>query len=243
MAETRTISLPVTGAPGPATADGALAATIGARRVAGVVRRAPDAAALARRRFAVTLLKRGLPLLAFAALAVVALWPQLAGIEERVRVSYRKPGVTTPTGAASVVEPRFQGADERGRPFVVSADTAIQEAGSEQVVLARPRGDITLEDGAWVMLQAEKGVFHRDRRQLDLAGDVSVFHDSGYEFQTEAAVVDLRAGSASGSLPVAAQGPAGTLDAVGFTLTDRGDVVVFNGPARMVLVPAERPAP
>jgi lipopolysaccharide export system protein LptC len=78
---------------------------------------------------------------------------------------------------------------------------------------------------------------------LDLTGDVTVFHDSGYEVRTDAAEVDLRAGSAQGDQPVSAQGPAGTLDAVGFTLMDRGDVVVFKGPARMVLVPTARPTP
>jgi lipopolysaccharide export system protein LptC len=209
-------------------------------------RRTPDAAALARRRFAVTLLKRALPLLAFAALALIALWPQITGLEEQVRVSYRKPSVNVPTGAASVVEPRFQGTDDRGRPYTLSADSATQEQGADAVALARPRGDVTLEDGAWVMLQSDAGTFHRGERRLDLSGNVALFHDSGYEMQTDAAEVDLREGTATGSEPVAAQGPAGTLDAVGFTLRERGDVVIFGGPARMVLVPAARgetPAP
>jgi lipopolysaccharide export system protein LptC len=206
-------------------------------------RRGPDAAALARRRFAVTLLKRALPLLAFAALALIALWPQIAGIEDQVRVSYRKPSVNVPTGAASVVEPRFQGTDDRGRPYTLSADTATQEQGADAVALTRPRGDVTLEDGAWVMLQSDAGTFHREQRRLDLAGNVALFHDSGYEMQTDAAEVDLREGTARGNEPVAAQGPAGTLDAVGFTLRERGDVVIFGGPARMVLVPGAKGAP
>jgi lipopolysaccharide export system protein LptC len=234
MADARPIGLPL--AEAEAGARGRLA-SLAARR------RALDPAALARRRLVVTIAKRALPLAAFAALALVVLWPQIAGMEEHVRVAYRKPSLTVPTGAASVVEPRFQGTDERGRPYTVSADTAIQEAGSDAVRLARPRGDVTLEQGAWVMLQAEAGLFHRDRRMLDLTGDVTVFHDSGYEVRTDAAEVDLRAGSAQGDQPVSAQGPAGTLDAVGFTLMDRGDVVVFKGPARMVLVPTARPTP
>ena len=39
--------------------------------------------------------------------------------------------------------------------------------------------------------------------------------------------------------PVAAQGPPGTLDGTGFRLEEKGAVVIFTGPARMVLVPAE----
>lgn len=234
MADPRPIGLPTVDA--ETGARGRLA-SLAARR------RALDPAALARRRLVVTIAKRLLPLAAFAALALVVLWPQIAGMEEQVRVAYRKPSITVPTGAASVVEPRFQGTDERGRPYTLSADTAVQDAGSESVRLAKPRGDVTLEAGAWVILQAEAGLFHRDTRMLDLTGDVAVFHDSGYEVRTDAAEVDLRAGTAKGDQPVSAQGPAGTLDAVGFSLIDRGDVVVFTGPARMVLVPTARPAP
>lgn len=222
------------------------AAEAGARgRLAGFAerRRRLDPAAIARRRLAVTLAKRALPLAAFAALALVVLWPQITGMEESLRVAYRKPSITTPTGAARVVEPRFQGTDERGRPYTLSADSALQEAGSDRIRLAQPRGDVTLEDGAWVMLQADAGVFHRDVRVLDLTGNVALFHDSGYEVRTDSAAVDLNAGSSHGDEPVSAQGPAGTLDAVGFSLTDRGDVIVFKGPARMVLVPEARPAP
>jgi lipopolysaccharide export system protein LptC len=234
MADPRPIGLPMVDAE---TGARSRLASLAARR------RALDPAALARRRLVVTIAKRLLPLAAFAALALVVLWPQIAGMEEQVRVAYRKPSITVPTGAASVVEPRFQGTDERGRPYTLSADTAVQDAGSESVRLAKPRGDVTLEAGAWVMLQAEAGLFHRDTRMLDLTGDVSVFHDSGYEVRTDAAEVDLRAGTAKGDQPVSAQGPAGTLDAVGFSLIDRGDVVVFTGPARMVLVPTARPSP
>jgi lipopolysaccharide export system protein LptC len=206
-------------------------------------REAPDPARLARRRRAVQVLKRALPLAAFAALAVVVLWPQIAGIEEGVRLAYRKPTLDVPAGAASVVDPRFQGTDERGRPYTVSADSALQPAGSETVELVRPRGDVTLEDGAWVMLEAKAGSFRRETRMLDLAGDVALFHDSGYEVRTDAAEVDLRAGTARGDRPLAAQGPAGTLDAVGFEIIDRGNVIVFGGPARLVIVPEQRSAP
>jgi len=210
----------------------------GRTRLAGARRGTPDAARIARRSRMVALLKRVLPLAALAALALVALWPQIAGMEESVRVAYRKPSLAVPGGAASVVEPRFQGTDERGRPYTVAAESALQPAGETAVALTRPRGEVTLEDGAWVLLEARAGSFDRASRRLTLTGDVTLFHDSGYEVRTESALVDLRAGTAHGRQPVAAQGPAGTLEASGFSITDRGDVLTFGGPARMLLVPA-----
>jgi lipopolysaccharide export system protein LptC len=234
MPETRAVPLPL-----PAAGRGARSRVgLGAAR-----REAPDPARIARRRRFVLILKRGLPLAAFAALAAVLLWPQITGIEEGVRVAYRKPSLDVPAGAASVVEPRFQGTDERGRPYTVSAESALQPPGSDTVALTRPRGDVTLEDGAWVLLEARTGLFRRETRMLDLEGEVALFHDSGYEVRTEAAEIDLRGGTARGDRPVAAQGPAGTLDAVGFEIIERGNVLVFGGPARLVLLPQEKGAP
>ncbi|WP_439576533.1 LPS export ABC transporter periplasmic protein LptC [Elioraea sp.] len=197
-----------------------------------------DPAALARRRVVVRVLKRALPAAALAALAMIVLWPEFSGMEERVRLAYRKPdsGIAD---SARLVAPRYVGRDERGRPYELAADTAEQPSGSETVALARPVGDITLEDGAWIMLRAATGWYQREQRLLDLAGEVALFHDAGYEIRTARARIDLAAGRAEGDDPVAAQGPPGTLDGTGFRLEDQGAVVIFTGPARMVLVPAE----
>ena len=205
-------------------------------------RETPDPARLARRRRAVQLAKRLLPLAAFAALALVALWPQIAGFEEGVRVAYRKPLLDVPAGAASVLEPRFRGTDERGRPYTLSAESAVQPPGSDVIDLAKPRGDIMLDHGAWVLLESASGSFRRASRLLTLTGDVALFHDSGFEVRTDAAEIDLGSGTARGDRPVSAQGPAGTLESLGFEIIDRGDVIVFGGPARLVLMPSARPA-
>jgi lipopolysaccharide export system protein LptC len=201
-------------------------------------RAAPDPAALARRRLAIAILKRVLPAAALAVLALIVLWPEISGLEDRVRFAYRKPDSTV-TDSARIVAPRYVGRDEKGRPYELAAETAEQPSGSTTVALTKPTGDITLEDGAWVTLQAERGTFQRETRLLDLAGEVALFHDAGYEIRTERARIDLDAGRAAGDAPVAAQGPPGTLDGTGFRIEGQGAVVVFTGPARMVLVPAE----
>jgi lipopolysaccharide export system protein LptC len=204
----------------------------------GASRAVLDPAALARRRVVVTVLKRALPAAALAVLALIALWPELSGVDDRVRLAYRLPDGSI-TDSARLLAPRFVGRDQRGRPYELAADTAEQPSGSQTVTLARPVGDITLEDGAWVALRAETGWYQRERALLDLAGEVTLFHDAGYEIRTSRARIDLAGGRAEGDDPVAAQGPPGTLDGAGFRLEERGAVVIFTGPARMVLVPAE----
>jgi lipopolysaccharide export system protein LptC len=204
----------------------------------GVRRAALDPSALARRRVVVAVLKHALPAAALAVLALIALWPELVGVDDRVRLAYRKPD-TAMTDSARLVAPRYVGRDERGRPYELAAETAEQPPGSPVVALTEPVGEVTLEDGAWVTLKAAQGWYQRGRELLDLAGEVTLLHDAGYAIRTARARLDLAAGRAEGDDPVAAQGPPGTLDGTGFRLEERGAVVIFTGPARMVLVPAE----
>ena len=91
------------------------------------------------------------------------------------------------------------------------------------------------EGAAWVLLESDTGRYDRARNRIDLAGQVTVWHDSGVNLVTEAAAIDLHANAAAGDRPVAAQGPFGTLTADGFRLTDRGQVVHFVGRSRLVL--------
>lgn len=198
------------------------------------IRRAPSSGQLARRRVLVRVIKWLLPALAVGLLALIVLWPELERGEERSRVAFRRT-VQPRTEALRVIAPRYQGVDALGRAYTVTADAAEQPGAAPVLDLVEPRADIALADGGWVFVQAARGHYDRPDSRLDLAGEVTLFHDNGSTLVTPAAVVRLDAGSASGDAPVAAQGPFGTLVAEGFRLTERGAVVVFTGRARTVL--------
>lgn len=197
-------------------------------------RHAPTLGQLARRRVLVRWAKRLLPALALGLLAVVVFWPEIEGNEDRSRVSFRRPAQPR-AEALRVVEPRYQGIDELNRPFTVTAN-AGQQVGAEEILdLDEPRADIVLTDGAWIYLRARTGRYDKPASHLDLAGEVTIFHDEGTMLRTEQAAVQIDAGTAEGDAPVAAQGPFGTLTSEGFRLTERGAVIVFTGRAHAVL--------
>jgi lipopolysaccharide export system protein LptC len=198
------------------------------------LRRAPTAGQMARRRFLVAWTKRLLPLLALGLLGAVAFWPEIEGTEERARVSFRRT-VQPRAEALRVVNPRYQGIDELNRPFTLTARIGQQEGSDEILNLDAPKGDIVMGDGAWIYVQARTGRYDKPAGRLDLAGDVTIYHDDGTMLLTERATVMVEQGSASGDAPVAAQGSFGTLTSEGFELTDRGAVVVFTGHAHAVL--------
>lgn len=186
------------------------------------------------RRLFVRVAKRLLPAAAILLLALVALWPQLDGSDEARRLTFRR-GAEPPADTLRVRDARFQGVDEQGRPYTVTAEGAAQATGADTVDLVRPQADMTLADGAWVLLSAQGGVYARESQVLDLQGAVTLNHDAGYQVVTESARVKLREHSAEGQSAVAAQGPFGTLEGSGFELTDSGQVIVVTGPARLVL--------
>ena len=176
-----------------------------------------------------------LPATAAALMLLVVAWPQFTIEEEGFRLSVSKlaPGQAE---SLTMLNARFEGLDERDRPYTVTADIATQsENDTDLVTLERPKADITLEDGAWLALTAKSGEYHKEAQVLDLTGSVNLFHDKGFELRTESARVHLDEGMAEGAQPVKGQGSIGTIQAEGFRVLDRGARIFFLGRSHMVI--------
>jgi lipopolysaccharide export system protein LptC len=196
------------------------------------IRRAPTPRGLARRRLAINFAKSLLPIAALVLLATLALWPEIDRVRDTARIAYRR--VSSEIGGATLSSAHYRGIDEQGRPYTLTAATAHQ-IGPDRVNLITPKADITLADHTWLMLQAKQGVFLQQSSELDLSHDVTLYRDDGTTVTTASAAIDLKNGAAASAEPTHAEGPFGTLDAQGFTLTDKGAAVQFPGPARLVL--------
>ena len=191
---------------------------------------------IARRRFLITLTKWALPLAATALLALIALWPEIQAATTKARLSMKH--MSGELEGGKLIDARYNGVDEKGRPYTITAATAWQ-IDPERVGLTMPKGDITLESGTWLMLTAKEGTFLKHLNQLDLVKEVTLYRDDGTTMHTESAAIDLTAGAAAGSEPVHVEGPFGVLDAHGFTVMDKGSAIDFPGPAHLVLNGAE----
>ena len=201
-------------------------------------RQVPTAARIARRRAAVSLTKYALPVAALLLLASIAAWPELAKVREQARIGFRR-ALSVDTGSGRLRDAHYRGVDERGRPYTITADWAAQ-AGPVRVNLGEPKGDIVPESGGWLMVQSHDGVYMQHAGQLDLSHEVVLYRDNGTVLRTESAAVDVKTGAAASDDQTHAEGPFGVLDAQGFTLTDKGSVIQFHGPARLVLNGAEK---
>ena len=186
----------------------------------------------------VTLMKYALPVVAGSVMLLVVVWPELKPKPERFAVGISELNVDI-EGGQRVMNARFTGVDSENRPFSVTADSVVQEADSDDGVrLTQPKADVTLASNSWVAIAAPQGTFWRKQEVLNLVGGVDLFHDDGYEFQTQEARIDFRNGAASGDTPVKGQGPFGTVNAEGFRIVDNGDRIIFSGKSRLVIFPA-----
>ncbi len=130
------------------------------------------------------------------------------------------------------------GIDKNAQPFSITADLAKNLAkGTATVELEMPKADMTLDDGTWLVLTADTGIYSRETRTLELVGAVNLFHDSGYEIRTAKARIDFVQGAAAGTDPVRGHGPFGELVAEGFDLKNKGKIIRFTGKSTLVLFP------
>lgn len=185
----------------------------------------------------VSWMKLLLPIIATSVVALVVIWPQLQDKPEGFRLGLSKISFQG-KGGQQVVNARFTGNDAANRPFSVTADSAVQRPGeAESFELEFPKADITMTDSSWIALAANTGTYYKSRQVLTLDGGVNLFHDSGYEFLTRVAEIDLRAGTARGTHKVSGQGPFGTISAAGFAVYDRGSRIIFTGKAKLLIFP------
>ncbi len=178
-----------------------------------------------------------LPALAAGLILLVVVWPQLRQEEDGIRSGV---GKLTQDQAQnlSMLNPRFDGIDEKNQPYRVTADEATQISPESPLIdLAMPKADITLKDGTWLALTANSGRYNRDGETLNLEGEVNLFHDRGFELRTESVRIDLSTGTAQGSQPVEGQGPTGTLHSEGLRILERGNHIIFTGRTRLVMYP------
>jgi lipopolysaccharide export system protein LptC len=184
-------------------------------------------------------MKLVLPVVAASLLLLVAVWPkieaQLAKIAALPKLDLKE------ARDLRMVNARFSGLDKLNRPYTVTADTARQMPSKDDLVaLEGPKADLTLQNGTWVAVTSETGLYQQQQQILDLFGEVHVFHDAGIEFTTDSARVFMAQGTAEGTDRVAGQGQFGELAAEGFQLLDRGERVIFTGKARLLLVQQPR---
>ena len=185
----------------------------------------------------VNIMKRALLLAALALLGAVVAYSMQPRRQDRVTMTFQKLGIVN--NDLAMIKPHLSGRDTSGNPYVVTAETAIQdEKNTRRAQLINVDADLTqLKQGSWLSLSAPRGLLDDTAHTLVLQGPISVFSDDGNEIHTMAANIDLKNGIVRGSRMIVGQGPMGTMRADRFWLNRDKHLVFLNGNVHMTIVP------
>ena len=145
-----------------------------------------------------------------AAIGVLLAFLAFAPLEEKQEVSFLldKNKVEHAEERMRVESAQYRGQDSRGRPFLLSARTALQQSSAVPVVDVRDMSaQIQLEDGPARIL-ARQALYDMTTDKVDVRGPILLTAADGYRLSTRDVTVDLRQrslasrGAVSGWMPL-----------------------------------------
>ena len=147
----------------------------------------------------VGVMKRALPAAAFAVIAAVLAFFFVARQPAKVSMSYER--LDAIKNDLTMIKPRLTGADAKGNPFVITAETAIQDAKNpKRAKLKKVEADLTLDNNGWLNVNAAGGLVDMLAGSLLLNGGIDVFSDGGYDLHSKAPGWTSRNGSSGATI-------------------------------------------
>ncbi|MCQ8240302.1 LPS export ABC transporter periplasmic protein LptC [Rhizosaccharibacter radicis] len=200
-----------------------------------MLHRAPDSRQMARRRRFLRWTKWVLPGAAAVLLISIGAWPEISRSLNAQRADLRQ-ATRIALDSGRLIGAHYRGLDMHNRPYTITADEAQQAGGNgDRINLTRPIADTLTQSGSWIMIRADRGVYMQHSQLLDLDGHVFLYRDDGIMMTGPTAGMDLKRGIVASDDGVHAEGPFGVLDAQGYLMSQRDDLVQFRGPSRMIL--------
>jgi hypothetical protein len=169
-------------------------------------------------------LRRLLPALCLAIVAVIGAWAAVNAL-----VLSNEGGRVRGGPDIRMLNPDFQGRDDAGKPFLVRAASATRANGDmAKVTLEHPVFTLGAPADRTVV-RAERGVYREDTRMLDLHGAVTLDDTKGNHLVTEHALVDTAKSEVRGETRIVGGGPLGRIDASSYAILNDGTVAHFVG--------------
>ena len=182
------------------------------------------------------------PSLAAVLIGLVIVWPQLnAQQEEQISLLASDIKDMAVPDDQAMVNPRFFSVDEKGEPFNLVAKKAFELPGeTRRVRLNDIKADLLRMDNRWFALDSDVGVYSQKDDTMELSGQVYLYTETGEEIETTGAVVNMKTRDISGREKVFVRMPAGSAEADGFSVSQKGTVIRLTGKTRAVFYPENR---
>ncbi|MDF1628136.1 MAG: LPS export ABC transporter periplasmic protein LptC [Parvibaculaceae bacterium] len=183
----------------------------------------------------VTGMKIALPALAILLLLTVFISSGTFNARPEIAITFQEVGELNDD--LRMVSPRITGVDRKGRPYVVTAETATQTVDNpNRIHLENINADLLLDAGGdWLSITSRFGTLETEGETLNLREQIDVYAAEGYEFHAQTAQMDLKNGGLVSHDPVHGQGPVGTIRANGVKAIENGEKITFTGGVRVVV--------
>lgn len=185
----------------------------------------------------VLLLARVLPALVGVVAAAMIVGPLFPRGEVSFLLDRKKVSVTQ--DRIRVADAMYRGVDSEGRPFTVTAGSAVQASAREPVVrMEQLAARIRMADGP-AELTAASGIYDYDRERVAVPGAVTFTAADGYRLSAGNVEIDLKTRRVTGAGGVTGAIPAGTFSA-NRIVADLGErTVALEGNARLLMAPGK----
>jgi lipopolysaccharide export system protein LptC len=182
----------------------------------------------------IRVLKIALPLAVGLLLAYVFLSPLSKNKEVSFLLDKNK--VEVAKERMKVQSAQYRGLDNKGRPFIVNADRALQPSSTDPVVqITGMSAQIALADGPG-RVTAERGRYNLDNQKVDVLGPIEVTASQGYRLQTRDVTMDFNTKKIAGRNGVEGQMPLGHFSAGELDADLHERTVRLGGRARLHIV-------
>lgn len=183
----------------------------------------------------------GLPAAIGAVLAVMVIAPLFPRGEVSFLLDRNK--VATTEERLRVNNALYRGEDSRGRPFSLTASSAVQQSGRVPAVdMNDLAARIMLRDGP-AELKAGRGRYDIDRNVVTVPGEIAFQSTDGYRLTTSNIAVDLKGQTFAGEGGVSGAVPTGTFQAGRMDVDLENRTIVLSGRAKLQMRPGEIKVP
>lgn len=136
--------------------------------------------------------------------------------------------------------PHLAGFTSDGRPYELWAKAATQDLTSQDHVdLQTLRAKLLSDDQSMLIVEAREGKFNTKAQLLNLWHDVYLRNSTGTEAWMTQADIDMGKGTVNSDQPVDVKWEGGTLRGQRLRITEKGDVIRFEGGVVMNLESAQ----
>lgn len=195
----------------------------------------PVDAALVRPSRIIRVLRYGLPAVAVVLALALLIWPHLT-----FKIGPLEGTIELGSNRLVMRDLRYEGKDDRGRPFVVNAEKATEtRSDPREVELEQLKAELKLSRG-FVLARSNRGMYYEAEKRLDVWGNVQIFDPSGYEFRGRSATVNLRDSLVLADEPVEGQGPLGIIHGNAAAISEKGQHIYLYRGVKATLYPNAR---